>query len=102
MADAASAIKVEICYATPDQAYLFTLEIAPGSTIQTALDGSSVRDVYAKIDLDACKTGVFGKLRPRDTVLRDGDRIELYRPLIADPKESRRRRAEKNSAEKEA
>ncbi|MBC7499378.1 MAG: RnfH family protein [Herminiimonas sp.] len=95
MAEQTSVIRVQVCHATPAQQFLRTVDIGCGSTMQMAIDISGVLDACPEIHLDSCKTGLHGKLRPRDTVLRDGDRVEIYRPLIADPMEARRRRAEK-------
>jgi putative ubiquitin-RnfH superfamily antitoxin RatB of RatAB toxin-antitoxin module len=87
-------LKIQICYAEPDFQLLRDLTVAEGTTIQQAIMQSGILREVAAIDLTACKLGVYGKLKPPDTVLREHDRIEIYRPLIADPKETRRLRAE--------
>ncbi len=96
-AAASAGLRVQVCHALPDEAYLETLVLPAGSTIAQALvaSGLGVRfpALQAAIDAGDTKVGIFGKVKTPDTVLRDGDRIELYRPLQADPKETRRRRA---------
>lgn len=90
----AELVRVQVCYALPDQSFLVALDLPAGSTLQQAVEASGMLQRWPGIDLDVAKFGIFGKLRPADTVLRDGDRVEVYRPLQADPKESRRRRAQ--------
>ena len=89
---------VAVCYALPDARFLVQLEVAAGTTIVQASAASGVLGRFPEIDLARNKLGVFGKLKSADTVLRDGDRIEIYRPLQADPMESRRRRARHKAA----
>ena len=86
-------VRVQVCHALPSESFLVDLELPAGSTLLQAVQASGVQQRYPQIDLGAHKLGIFGKLRPADTVLRDGDRVEIYRPLQADPKETRRRRA---------
>jgi hypothetical protein len=90
--------KISVCYATPDEIFLETLEVREGTTIAGAMVASGVFTRFPEIDLNRNKVGVSGKLKPADTVVRDGDRIEIYRPLQADPMESRRRRARHKAA----
>ena len=89
---------VAVCYALPESRFLVHLEVAEGTTIAQAIAASGVLSRFPEIDLARNKLGVFGKLRPAETVVRDGDRIEIYRPLQADPMESRRRRARHKAA----
>ena len=89
---------VSVCYVLPDASFLVQLDVAPGTTIAQAIAASGVLSRFPEIDLARNKLGVFGKLRPAETVARDGDRIEIYRPLQADPMESRRRRARHKAA----
>ncbi len=100
---ASAELRVQVCHALPDQAWRETLTVPAGSTIAQAVaaSGLGVRfpALQAAIDAGDAKVGIFGKLKTPDTVLRDGDRIELYRPLQADPKETRRRRAKHREAE---
>ena len=95
-------LRVQVCHALPDEAYLETLVVSSGSTIAQALAASGLGARFPAlspaIEAGEAKVGIFGKLKTPDTVLRDGDRIEVYRPLQADPKESRRRRARHREA----
>jgi putative ubiquitin-RnfH superfamily antitoxin RatB of RatAB toxin-antitoxin module len=86
-------IDIEIAYALPDKQAILTLQVDYGTTIQEAIAQSDIAEMFPGIDLEKCKVGIFGKLRKPDDVLSAGDRIEIYRPLIADPKEVRRQRA---------
>lgn len=89
----AERLRIQVCYALPGEASLLAIEIDEGSTLQQAIEASGVLDRHPEIDLSTVKIGVFGKLRQLSDRARAGDRIEIYRPLLADPKESRRRRA---------
>jgi hypothetical protein len=91
-------IRVQVCYALPDQTFMQQMQVAPGTSLEQAVRDSGLLQRYPQVDLATQKLGIFGKIRPADTVLRDGDRIEIYRPLQADPKETRRRRAKHRSA----
>lgn len=93
-------IKVEVTYALPHEQTLLKLEVPLGSTISEAVKLSGLAEKYPEIDLLKGKFGIFGKLSKVDTVLREKDRIEIYRPLIADPKEVRRKRAEEGKVMK--
>ena len=86
-------LNVEVCYALPEKQLLIKVKLPQGSTLQQALEASGVLLKHPEIDLKKNKFGVFAKLSKVDTVLRDRDRIEIYRPLIADPKEVRKQRA---------
>ncbi|MGD8408123.1 MAG: RnfH family protein [Thiohalophilus sp.] len=90
-----SKIPVEVAYARPDEQLIIPLEVPPGTTVQQAIELSGILEHFPEIDLNENKLGVFGKITKPDTELREKDRVEIYRPLIADPKESRRRRAAK-------
>ena len=74
--------------------------MAPGTRVAEAIQSSGILQKYPEIDLKVNKLGIFGKLTKADAVLRDKDRIEIYRPLIADPKEVRRKRAEEGKVMK--
>jgi putative ubiquitin-RnfH superfamily antitoxin RatB of RatAB toxin-antitoxin module len=93
----AEKIHVQVCYATASSEYLRDLEVAPGTTIEQAIRQCGVLEEVAGIDLHAQPVGLYGKKRPLDTLLRDRDRIEIYRPLLADPKEARRKRAKQRA-----
>ena len=86
-------LTVQVCYALLEQRFLEEFHVQPGTTIAKAIDASGVLKHFPLIDLSQQRVGIFGKLKTMDTVLREGDRIEIYRPLQADPKETRRRRA---------
>jgi putative ubiquitin-RnfH superfamily antitoxin RatB of RatAB toxin-antitoxin module len=92
-------LSIEVCYALPDEQALIAVELPEGATVQQALDASGILRRYPQIDLKKQKVGVFGKLKPLDTVLADHDRVEIYRPLIVDPKAARQRRVEKTRRE---
>jgi len=86
-------ICVEVVYALPTKQELLTVKVAPGTTVRQAIEVSGILEKYPEIDLARNKLGVFAKLTKPDAVLRDRDRVEIYRPLIADPKEVRKQRA---------
>lgn len=86
-------LKIEVCYALPQKQELVSVKLPAGATLQQALEASGLLAKYPEIDLKKNKFGVFAKLSKPDTVLRDRDRVEIYRPLIADPKEVRKQRA---------
>jgi len=94
-ADAETTFPVEICYALPDQLILIDLQVTEGTCLEQAVRQSGILDRIPEIDLSINHVGIFGKLKPLSTPLRSHDRIEIYRPLTADPKEARRRRAQK-------
>jgi hypothetical protein len=93
-------ITVEIVYALPHEQTLLTQQVVAGTTVAEAIEASGILQKYPQIDLATGKMGIFGKLVKADAVLRDRDRIEIYRPLIADPKEVRRKRAEEGKVMK--
>ncbi len=88
-------LSIEVCYALANEQTLIAVELPEGATVQQALDTSGILQRYPQIDLGTQKVGVFGKLKPLDAVLVDHDRVEIYRPLLVDPKLSRQRRVEK-------
>jgi hypothetical protein len=91
---------IEVIYALPEEQQLLTLDVEQGTTVEQAIKLSGILEKYPEIDLENNKVGIFGKVTKIDEPLRDKDRIEIYRPLIADPKESRRKRAEKKETKK--
>lgn len=93
-------IKIEVVYALPHEQTLLKLNVPQGATIAEAIQLSGLLEKYPEIDLAKNKLGLFGKLSKADTVLREKDRIEIYRPLLADPKEVRRKRAEEGKVMK--
>ena len=86
-------LTVEVVYALPTKQPLVTLSLPSGSTLRQAVEASGLLQKYPEIDLARNKIGVFAKLSKPDALLQDRDRVEIYRPLIADPKEVRRQRA---------
>lgn len=93
-------IKVEVLHALPQEQILLTVEVHPGATVEEAIKASGILLKYPTIDLGSNKVGIFSKLTKLDTVVREKDRIEIYRPLIADPKEVRKKRAEEGKVMK--
>jgi len=86
-------IPVEVSYALPQRQAIISLNVAKGTTVEQAIHASGILQQFPDIDLANNKVGIFGKLSKPDTVLREKDRVEIYRPLIANPKEIRRKRA---------
>jgi putative ubiquitin-RnfH superfamily antitoxin RatB of RatAB toxin-antitoxin module len=86
-------MKVEVAYAKPEVQVIMPLELAEGATAEAAIRASGLLARFPEIDLAGNRIGIFGKPCGLDQVLRPGDRVEIYRPLIADPKEARRSRA---------
>jgi len=89
-------LSIEVCYALPDRQTLIAITLPEGATIRDALDASGVLARHPEIDLAHAKTRIFGKLAPLDALLADRDRVEIYRPLIVDPKVARQRRVDKS------
>lgn len=84
---------IEVAYALEDKQTLLNLEVGTDTTLKQAIELSGILEIYPQINLTQDKTGVFGKIAKLDTILREKDRVEIYRPLIADPKEVRKERA---------
>ena len=93
-----SALQIEIVYALTERQVLRRVSLREGSTVEDAVRASGLRAEFPEID--AMHVGIYGKTVSKDTLLRDRDRVELYRPLEADPKEIRRARAAKRRAKK--
>lgn len=85
--------QVEVAYALPDVQVILPVDVEEGATLRQAIERSGVLNRYPEIDLAVNKVGVFGRLAKLDETLRARDRVEIYRPLIADPKEVRKQRA---------
>ena len=96
----AEKISVEVAYALPDQQTIVALTVAADATLQEVIQASGLLDQFPDIDLKKNKVGVFGKLGKLTDTLHAGDRVEIYRPLIADPKEVRKQRAAAGKAMK--
>lgn len=95
MAQPEKLIAVEIAYALPHEQVLLALRVPPGTCLREAIVRSGILERHPEIDAERCATGIFGRRASADTPLHDGDRVEIYRPLVADPKRSRRQRAAK-------
>lgn len=91
-------LQVYVCYANAQREFLRPLRVEPGTTIGQAIETSGVLAEFPEINLVTQPVGIYAKKKTLDTVLRERDRIEIYRPLIADPKDSRRKRAAKKDA----
>ncbi len=88
-------IDIEVVYALPEKQVVRQMNLPEGTTVEQAVKLSGILPRFPEIDLLKNKLGIYGKLVPPTTVLRDRDRIEIYRPLKVDPKEARRKRAKK-------
>jgi putative ubiquitin-RnfH superfamily antitoxin RatB of RatAB toxin-antitoxin module len=86
-------INVEVAYALPEKQVIRAVNVDAGTTIGAAIVQSGIMMDFPELELEEAKVGIFGKAAAMTTVLSDGDRVEIYRPLIADPKEVRRKRA---------
>lgn len=88
-------IDIEVAYATPEKQVILSLKVPEGTALIDAVSASGITAEFEGLDLSSSQMGIFSKVVPEDYVLRSGDRIEIYRPLIADPKEVRKERAAK-------
>ncbi len=86
-------IKIEVAYATPSLQRILEIEVNEDCTIQDAIDQSGILQVFPEIDLNTQKVGIFGNQKKLTDILKENDRIEIYRPLVMDPKDARRKRA---------
>jgi putative ubiquitin-RnfH superfamily antitoxin RatB of RatAB toxin-antitoxin module len=84
---------VEVAFALPNKQSLISIEVESGSTLKEAIEASGILETFEQIDLTKDRVGIFAKFATLDTVLREKDRVEIYRPLIADPKKVRKERA---------
>ena len=85
-------IEVEVAYARPDQQLILKVMVNADATLEQAIEQSGILERFPEIDMTQNKMGIFGKLSKKTAELKAGDRVEIYRPLIADPKEVRRKR----------
>ena len=92
-------LQVEVAYARPDRQEIVTVDVPEGTTALEAVRMSGITDIFPEIDAEAIDMGVFGKVikKPADHPVREGDRVELYRPLKIDPKQARLNRAKRKS-----
>lgn len=86
-------LEIEIVYGSPDRQVLKTMRLAEGTTVRAAALQSGLDGIFEDLNLHSAPLGIFGKAVKDDTP-RDGDRIEVYRPLLIDPKEARRKRVQ--------
>jgi putative ubiquitin-RnfH superfamily antitoxin RatB of RatAB toxin-antitoxin module len=86
-------LHVEVAYALPEEQVILELDVDEGTTLEQAIQRSGILQQFPDIDMASAKVGIFGKISKPDTTLRDKDRVEIYRPLIADPKQVRKQRA---------
>ena len=89
----ATALHIELIYTTPHEQYFIGLSLPAGSTIFTAIQASGVLQHFPALEVSTLSVGIFGKIRALQDPVTTGDRVEIYRPLIIDPKEARRARA---------
>lgn len=89
---------VEVAYATPSRQVILSVECVVGTKVKQAIELSGVLARFPEIDLALAKVGIFSKKATLETVLRPGDRVEIYRPLLIDPKQARLLRAKKNQS----
>jgi putative ubiquitin-RnfH superfamily antitoxin RatB of RatAB toxin-antitoxin module len=89
-------LAIEVAYATPEQQQIITLNLDEGATVEAAINASGLLVRFPDITLSTNAVGIFGKVCELSQVLKTGDRVEIYRPLVHDPKEARRQRAAKN------
>lgn len=90
-----ASIRVAVVYVGARDQVIRYLEVYSGTLLGAAIDRSGILGLCPEIDLATCKVGIYGRLAALDRPLEDGDRVEIYRPLIADPKEMRKRRTER-------
>lgn len=97
-------MKVEVAYALPTEQKIIALEVPDDCTVYEAVVKSGISDIFPQIDVENDPMGIFAKAvkNPKETIMKEGQRVEIYRPLIADPKEARAKRAAKMKAQKEA
>ncbi|PLR21629.1 RnfH family protein [Pantoea endophytica] len=93
-------ISVEVVYALPDKQYMRAVTLEKGATVEQAIKASGLLSLRKDIDLNSNKVGIYSRPVKLGDAVQDGDRIEIYRPLIADPKELRRQRAERSAEKK--
>lgn len=92
-------LHIQVVFAYPQEQRLLAADVASGSTVEAAIRASGMLEKHPEIDLQQMRVGVFGKLCALGDRVREGDRIEIYRPLQADPKQARRERAARKISE---
>ena len=96
MAGGRDRLKIEVIYALRNDQALRPLELEEGASVREAVERSGILQLYPEIELIPGRVGIFGKVVDLESPLRDGDRVEIYRPLESDPKEARRRRVKRS------
>jgi len=86
-------VLIEVAFAEPDLQRIFQVELPDDATVAEAINAAQIEEKFPHVEVRSDRVGVWNQKRAMDFVLRDGDRVEIYRPLIADPKEVRRQRA---------
>ena len=89
--------RVEVAYALPSRQEVIELAVLPGASVEQVIRESGLLERFPEIDLAHSRVGIFGEIAGLQDPVRDGDRVEIYRTLLADPKEARRRRAERRA-----
>ncbi len=92
-------IRVEVAFATPEKQVILEIEVEEGCRVEQAIVASGIESHFPGVDMNDAAVGIFSRKASRDDVLQDGDRVEIYRPLLADPKEVRREMAERKKAQ---
>ncbi len=87
-------LEIEVVYGLPDKQVLKKMNVQNGCTAREAVCQSGLDEIFSELDLQTAPLGIFGKSVKSETLLRDKDRIEIYRPLLIDPKEARRKRVQ--------
>jgi len=95
----AELISIEVVYGTPERQKILSIQVPDQTTVERAIELSRMQDYFPEMEVDAERVGIWNRSCKLQDTVRHGDRIEIYRPLIADPKENRRRRAEKAKEE---
>ncbi|PLP97818.1 RnfH family protein [Cupriavidus pauculus] len=93
--EVAATVHVSVCYARPDAVFLKEVAVPAGTTIVGAIQSSGLTETHREVDPTTMRVGIYGKLKTLETVVREGDRVEVYRILTADPKTARRKRVQK-------
>jgi len=92
-------LSISVCYALPSTQTTIEVQLPAGATVREAIEASRIVERHPEIELATAKVGVYGKLKALDAPLADHDRVEIYRPLIVDPKLARQRRVDKTRRE---
>lgn len=88
-------LTIEVAYAKADSQRILIVQVEAGTTIETVIERSGILELFPEIDLQKQKVGIFSKIKKLTDHVKEGDRIEIYRSLVMDPKEARRKRAQK-------